>query len=241
MKKVLNFFSRPEEELKPARTTYVSREPTLTPNPATVPPRKAAPDRQELSQKAGTGPVEQAAAKPDAEPMPTDYAGITEFFQKKIRDRKSPYNGLVAAAESLKEFIPDETSRLKAVLAICSDKWPLDALSLAISTHISDIELARSRAKEDTHAQTSERTAGLRKQADELKTQNQKIISEIQSLNDSLQKLEATLNANRSTLASLSEKIQLAEANANSASFVDQAAENLKNDLLAKKVILGLP
>jgi hypothetical protein len=241
MKKVLNFFSRPEEELKPARTTYVSREPTLTHNPTTIPSRNASPDRQEIPQKAGPAPKEQTGTMPKAEPMPTDYAGIMEFFQKKILDRKSPYNGLVAAAESLKEFIPDETSRLKAVLAICGDKWPLDALSLAISTHISDIELARSRAKEDTQAQTSERTAGLRKQADELKAQNQKIISEIQSLNDTLQKLETTLNANRSRLASLSEQIQLAETNANSASFVDQAAENLKNDLLAKKVILGLP
>lgn len=242
MKKVLNFFSRPEEELKPARTTYVSREPTLTPNPASVPRSKASPNAQQFARPGKPASAQPKSATPENEqPMPTDYAGIMEYFRKKIRDRKSPYNGLVAAADSLTEFIPDETSRLKAVLAICSDKWPLDALSLAISTHISDIELARSRARENTHAQASERTAGLRKQADDLKAQNEKIINEIQSLTDSLQKLETTLNSNRSTLASIAEQIQLAEANANSASFVDQAAENLKNDLLAKKVILGLP
>lgn len=235
MKKVLNFFSRPEEELKPARTTYVSREPTLTPNPATTPRNGTPPDMRQFSQ------ADKPAAAPKTEQMPTDYAGIMEFFQKKIRERKSPYNGLVAAADSLKEFIPDETSRLKAVLAICSDKWPLDALSLAISTHISDIELARTRAREDTHAQASERTAGFRQQAGDLKAQNEKMESELRSLNESILKLEATLNSNRSKLASLNEQIQLAETNANSNSFVDQAAENLKNDLLAKKVILGLP
>lgn len=241
MKKVLNFFSRPEEEPKAARTTYVSREPTLNPHPRAVPPNNSSPaTRQFVQPEKVVQPVKPVEAE-NTEPMPTDYAGIVEFFKNKIRDRKSPYNGLVAAADSLKEFIPDETSRLKAVLAICRDKWPLDALSLAISTHISDIELARKKAREDTQAQASERTTGFRKQADDLKAQNEKIENEIRSLNDSIQKLEATLNSNRTTLTSLNEQIQLAEANANSISFVDQAAENLKNDLLAKKVILGLP
>jgi len=234
MKKVLNFFSRPEEEIKTARTTYVSREPTLAPHPTTA-ARNSAPSARQVPPHDKTAPV------PKAEQIPTDYAGIVEFFQRKVRDRKSPYNGLVKAADGLKEFIPDETSRLKAVLAICGDKWPLDALSLAISTHISDIDLARMRAREDMRSQVSERSAGLRKQAGDLKTQNEKIEIEIRSLHDNIRKLEATLSSNKSELASLDEQIQLAEANANSASFVDQAAENLKNDLLAKKVILGLP
>lgn len=242
MKKVLNFFSRPEEELKAARTTYVSREPTLNPQPKAVPRHNSSPTPRQFVQPDKTvQPLQPPADTQKTEPMPTDYAGIVEFFQKKIRDRKSPYNGLVAAADSLKEIIPDETSRLKAVLAVCSDKWPLDALSFAISTHISDIELARNKAREDTHAQASERTTGFRKQADDLKAQNEKIENEIRSLNDTIRKLEATLNSNRTTLTSLNEQVQLAEANANSISFVDQAAENLKNDLLAKKVILGLP
>ena len=234
MKKVLNFFSRPEEELKAARTTYVSREPTLNPYPAST-PRSAAQNAKQAPASDKTAPVSKN------EQIPADYAGIVEYFQKKVRDRKSPYNGLVNAAECLKEFVPDETSRLKAVLAVCGDKWPLDALSLAISTHISDIELARTRARDNMHSQVSERTTGFRQQADDLEAQNEKIENEIRSLNDNIRKLEARLNANRSELKSLNEQIQLAEANANSVSFVDQAAENLKNDLLAKKVILGLP
>jgi predicted ribosome quality control (RQC) complex YloA/Tae2 family protein len=212
----------------------VSREPTLD-RQSVVTPRASSPSARQYVQP------DKAAPSRKIEPVPADYAGIMEFFQKKVRDRKSPYNGLVGAADCLKEFIPDETSRLKAVLAICGDKWPLDALSLAISTHISDIELARTKARDDTQSQASERATGLRQKAGQLKEQNGKIENEIRSLNDAIQKLEATLNANRSALASLNEQIQLAEANANSVSFVDQAAENLKNDLLAKKVILGLP
>jgi flagellar motility protein MotE (MotC chaperone) len=237
MKKVLNFFSRPEEELKPARTVYVSREPTLHPQSG-VNPRSSSPGaRQHTRQYI---PPEKPA-EPKMEPIPTDYAGIVEFFHQKVRDRKSPYNALVSAAECLKEFIPDETSRLKAVLAICGDKWPRDALSLAISTHISDIEHTRLRARDNTQTQASERAAGFRRQAGQIKEQNEKIENEIRSLNDAVKKLETTLNDNRATLAKLNEQIQLAEAHANSVSFVDQAAENLKNDLLAKKVILGLP
>lgn len=252
MKKVLNFFSRPEEEIKATRTTYSSREPTLNPQPAAT-LRSAAPSAKRFAepdkpsgmrpstQSSSPSPSPSAPVSPKAEPMPTDYAGIMAFFQKKISERKSPYNGLVSAADCLKEFIPDETSRLKAVLAVSGDKWPREALSFAISSHISDIELARAKAKDDTHAHASGRVAGFRKQADQLKEQNEKIENEIRELTNSIQKLEESLNTNRTTLTSLHQQIQLAEANANSDSFVDQAAENLKNDLLAKKVILGLP
>lgn len=254
MKKVLHFFSRPEEELKPARTTYPSREPTLNRPPAAPPPRGDAqsarkfvpPDKPSDAASASRSPSPSVAAAPEiepitTEPIPTDYAGIVEFFQRKVSERKSPYNGLVSAADTLKEFIPDETSRLKAVLAVSGDKWPREALSLAISSHISDIELARTKARNDTHLQASERVAGFREQANHLKAHNEKIEDEIRSLNDSIQKLEANLGTNRSALASLNQQIQIAETGANSVSFVDQAAENLKNDLLAKKVILGLP
>ncbi len=234
MKKVLSFFSRPDDDLKETRPTYVSREPTL--------------DRDQINRRHDTVTKSSQSAQPkncppppEFEQMPLDYKGIVEFFQKKVRDRRSPYNGLVAAADCLKEFIPDETSRLKAVLAVCGDKWPLDALSLAISTHISDIELARNKARADTRSQSSERAARLQVEADQIKQKNARIESEIRVLGDSIQKLEANLNANRATLASLNEQIQLAQGNASSGSFVDQAAENLKNDLLARKVILGLP
>ena len=117
----------------------------------------------------------------------------------------------------------------------------MDALSLAISAHISDIELARTKAKSNTNRYAKDRAAHLRNQADELKERNAKIKDEIRSLKESLVKLEGTLNANMSTLASLNEQIQLADVGANSMAFVDQAAENLKSDLLAKKVLLGLP
>jgi molybdopterin converting factor small subunit len=242
MKKVLNFFSRPEEELKAARTPYSSREPTLNPPPAAA-PRNDAPGAKKFVQpdKSSDSISPSLPASPKTESIPTDYAGIVEFFQKKVSERKSPYNGLISAADRLKEFIPDETSRLKAVLAVSSDKWPRDALSLAISAHISDIELARTKARNAAYSQTSDRVAGFQEQAAHLKEQNGKIEDEIHSLNDSIQKLEASLSTNRSMLASLNEKIQLAQANANSVSFIDQAAENLKNDLLAKRVILGLP
>jgi hypothetical protein len=234
MKRVMNFFSRPDEQLQAARTIYVSKEPAL----ATESPSKQ--QSRPTSTRQFT-PQEKSSAATKAEPIPTDYADIVQFFQKKVRDRKSPYHGLVNAADCLKEFIPDETSRLKVVLAVCGDKWPCDTLSLAISTHISDIEHARSKAREDLHLQSSERAASLRQQARDLKAQNQKIEDEISVLNESIQKLRATLHSNDSILARLNQQIQLAEMSANAVSFVDQAAENLKNDLLAKKVILGLP
>lgn len=252
MKKVLHFFSRTDDEPKAQRTSYTSREPTLNPQPKVMPRNSMPAARQFARPERPSATASPAPASPPipsvapvalakTEPMPTDYAGIVEFFHKKVSERKSPYNALISAADCLKEFIPDETSRLKAVLAVSGEKWPLEALSLAISSHISDIELARTRAKEDTHTQVSDRVSGFRKQVSNLKEQNEKIETEIRSLNDRIKKLEADLGENQSTLDSLNQQIQLAEANANSVSFVDQAADNLKNDLLAKKVILGLP
>jgi hypothetical protein len=226
MKKVLHFFSRSDED--PTDTTGIYKEPTLNPRPGAKPRDIQAVVRQHDS-----------LDEPDQ--LPTDYAGIVAFFRKKVSDRKSPYNALVNAADRLAEFIPDDTSRLKAVLAVCAEQWPSDALSLAISAHISDIELAQAKAKSNTHRSARDRAANLRNQADEIKQRNAKIADEIRSLNDSLAKLESTLNANMSVLASLNEQIQLADAGANSMTFVDQAAENIKNDLLAKKVLLGLP
>jgi hypothetical protein len=226
MKKVLRFFSRSDEDS--TDTIGIYKEPTLNARSGANPRDIQATVRQHHSLD-------------ESDQLPTDYAGIVAFFQQKVSARKSPYNALVNAADRLSEFIPDDTSRLKAVLAVCGEQWPLDALSLAISAHISDIELARTKAKSNTHRFAKDRAAHLRKQADGLEERNAKIMDEIRSLKDSLVKLEGTLNANMSTLASLNEQIQLADAGTNSMAFVDQAAENLKSDLLAKKVLLGLP
>jgi hypothetical protein len=258
MKKVLNFFSRPEEDQKQKATTYVAKEPTLNPVPRTS-PQSARPafkpqDNPQPTFKPQNTPASafqphdklQAGAKSPAAPdqseqVPTDYKAIVEYFQKKVTERKSPYNTLVKNADRLKEFIPDETSRLKAVLAIGADQWPPDMLSLAISTHIADIELARTKAKGSTNSASRERALALHRQLEQLQDANGKIADELRSLNEKIGKLETTLNANKETIKSLNEQIQVAELSANSVSFVDQAAENLKNDLLAKKVILGLP
>lgn len=238
MKKVLNFFSRPEEDPKQKSTTYVAREPTLNPVPRSTPQNTRPAFKPQDTPRPVLQPQENSS---QADHVPTDYKAIVEFFQKKVTERKSPYNTLVKAADRLKGFIPDETSRLKAVLAISGEQWPPDVLSLAISTHIADIELARTKAKGTTNSVTKERALTLHSQLDQLKEKNSKIAEEIRALNENIAKLEATSNANKATITSLNEQIQIAEMNANSGSFVDQAAENLKNDLLAKKVILGLP
>ncbi len=228
MKKVLHFFSRPDESQVDTATTYRPREPTLNPLPRVKPesaqPTAVQPDPHD---RAGT--------------LPTGYADIVAFFHATVAERKSSYNALVEAADRLRKFIPDETSRLQAALAICGDQWPPDALSLAISTHIADIELARKKARGNMHSVAAGRAVGFRSEADQLKEKNAKITAEINLLNGSIAKLEAALNANNAALAALDNQIQLAEADINSVTFFDQAAENLKNDLLARKVILGLP
>jgi hypothetical protein len=232
MKKVLNFFSKQDGGMEDIATAYRFKEPTLNPLPQ-INPQHA----QQHTQSA----VNQPDPADESEHIPTGYAEIVAFFQKTVEGRKSPYNALVKAADRLKEFIPDETSRLQAAMAICGDQWPPDVLSLAISAHIADIDLARKKAKSNTHSLATERAAGLRDEADQIKKRNSKIMDEIHALNESIAKLEAALNANNATLASLNEQIRIADADANSVNFLDQAAENIKNDLLARKVILGLP
>jgi hypothetical protein len=229
MKKVLHFFSRPDEDQGETATTYRPREPTLNPLPRVAPANAAAAAKRQ------SDPPEQAG------PLPTGYAEIVAFFHATVAERHSPYNALVDAADRLQKFIPDETSRLQAALAICGDQWLPDALSLAISTHISDIETARKKARGNMHSAAAGRALTLRSKADQLKGKNAKIAAEIALLNESIAQLEITLNANNAAIAALDGQIQMAEADCNTVTFFDQAAENLKNDLLAKKVILGLP
>jgi len=173
--------------------------------------------------------------------LPTAYADLVRHFQSVVADRKSPYNSLVKAAELLKEFIPNETSRLQAALSICGDRWPADALSLAINAHILDIELSRKKMQSTAHLYAAERADGMREEAADLERKNAKLAQEIQTLSERLGTLQSQLHANRGRLDALNQQLQLAGDSGSAAGFVDQAAENLKNDLLAKKAILGLP
>ncbi len=228
MKNMLHFFSRPGEERNDGSATYQFREPTLGPAHAGA---ASAPQPA----IAGTSPQEPAAN------MPADYAGIVAFFEKTVLDRKSPYSALVKAADRLGEYIPNEINRLKAAYALCGDQWPPDVLSFAIGTHMADIDHARDNARNNRHDVAAEHAADLRRRADRIKQENAAIRDEMEGLNTSLGRLEATQRANENEMASLNEQIQLAENDANAMCFVDQAAENIKSDLLARKVILGLP
>lgn len=196
---------------------------------------------QENSPPKTDAKADAVSPSPDAAAVPSGYADLVDFFRKTVADRKSPYNALVQTADRLKDFIPNETSRLQAALAICGDRWSPDALSLAISAHVSDIEVARKKALSHAHVVAAERAAALRAEAGEIKEKNAKLRSEIAELQQRIGKLEAVLHGNDGRVAALDEQIRFAELGGNSAGFIDQAAENLKNDLLAKKVILGLP
>lgn len=230
MKKVLNIFGRPAEDRFEGNTTYVFREPSLKPTskPAPQPaPRRAPPE----------------APRPEPEKsidLPTDYAGVVAYFQKTVDERKSPFNSLVHSADRLKEFIPDEISRLKAAYALCGDRWSPEVLSLAINNHIADIDIAHQRAKSGKKAETDGRSVSLKEQAMRLREDNAGIQAEIEELQATLKRLQATQAANEEQITALDQKIQLLEASASSANFLDQVAENLKNDLMAKKVLLGL-
>jgi hypothetical protein len=231
MKKMLHFFSRPGEEKYDGTTTYLFREPTLDPLS-----ERAAPARQPVP--ADPAPRE---TRPAESRMPADYAGIVAFFEKTVLERKSPYSALVKAADRLQEYIPNEINRLKAAYTLCGEQWSPDVLSFAISTHIADIDHAREKARGNRDDVASENAGELRAEAERLQQENAAIQDEMRELNASLARLESTLHANQAGIDSLNDQIQRAQNEANSMCFVDQAAENIKNDLLAKKVILGLP
>jgi septal ring factor EnvC (AmiA/AmiB activator) len=173
--------------------------------------------------------------------MPADYAGIVAFFEKTVLERKSPYSALVKTADKLKEYVPNEINRLKAAYALCGEQWPADVLSFAIGTHIADIDHAREKARHNRHDAAAGHVAELRRRAERIKEESAALEQEMRELNAGLARVESTLRGKQADLASLNEQIQLADNDANAMCFVDQAAENIKSDLLAKKVILGLP
>ncbi len=232
MKNVLNIFSRPGPERVRQASVPGFREPTLY---STQPSARPAPSARQAPQR-----VAQPEAQAEMLDIPFDYPGIVAFFQKTVSGRKSPFNALVQAADRLQEFIPDEVSRLKAAYALCGDKWSPEVLALAIHNHIADIDSVCAKAKSSKSLNAGERSRQLRAESADLKQQNPGMQVEIDRLKTRLAELQARFDANQTRIASLDQEAQLIEGDANSVTFLEQAAENLKNDLLAKKILLGL-
>jgi hypothetical protein len=233
MKSVLNIFSRPGAERMKQAGVPSFREPTLYSGQASPRP---APAARQASQRTSEPEISEEILD-----IPFDYPGIVAFFQKTVSSRRSPFNALVQASDRLQEFVPDEISRLRAAYALCGEKWSPDVLALAIHSHIADIDNVCAKAKSRKGAQSGERAQQLRAECTELKRQNASLQTEIDKLKASLAEVQARFDANDIKIASFTQQAQLIEGDANSASFLEQAAENLKNDLLAKKVLLGLP
>jgi hypothetical protein len=238
MKKMLNIFSRTDGARTRQAVGPNFREPTLyAPYPAAPRPAPAARQAPLRKEQAAS---EQAAARQEGLDVPLDYPGMVAFFQRAVAERKSPFNALVQAAERLKEFIPDEVGRLKAAYALCGDKWSPEVLALAIQNHIADIENVSAKAKRGKSVQANERARQLRAESAALKQKSAALQAEIDQLKARLAELQASQEADRTKMAALDQQAQLIEGDANSVTLLEQAAENLKNDLLAKKVLLGL-
>lgn len=232
MKKVLNIFSRSGEERLQQATGPNFREPSLY---TTRPSQRPAPAARQAPQR-----NEEPIAHQETLDVPLDYPGIVAFFQNTVSNRKSPFNALVQAADRLQEFIPDEVGRLKAAYALCSDKWSPEVLALAIHNHIADIDNLCVKAKSSKSLHAGERSQQFRSESADLVQQNASLQTEIDRLKASLAELDARLQSNQSKIAELDRQVQFIEGDAGSFAFLDQAAENLKNDLLAKKLLLGL-
>lgn len=161
------------------------------------------------------------------------YALQMERLRELVAARPSAFNTLEEAAKKLTDFIPSEIDRLQAAWAMQRGEWTPESLSVAIQHHIADIEEARLRAREAEH-----RVRPMRESA----------LARLQSLKDAEERVEQqirTLLAERARIRQDREKAQqelqtFADAVVN-APFINQAAENLIRDLLAKKAILGLP
>lgn len=161
------------------------------------------------------------------------YALQMERLREVVAARPSAFNALEEAAKMLTDFIPSEIDRLQAAWAMKRGQWTPESLSVAIQHHIADIEEVRLRGREAEH-----RVQPLRESA----------VARLQSLKDAEERVEQqirTLVAERARIRQDREKAQqelqtFADA-VITAPFINQAAENLIRDLLAKKAILGLP
>jgi hypothetical protein len=254
MKTVFNFFSRPEKAAA-GIPSYEFREPRFAEPPglakATIPARlhagvdaAAGNTRTRPAARVETvqsttevpRPVSRSATAANApmQILPDAYGECLACLRQVVADRKSPYNALVAAADRLKQFIPNETARLQAALAIQNDQWPREVLSLAIGNHIADIEHARLKLRGTVGAQSAERKQQLNSRVAELEQENRQIDAQIAALRQTRERNLADIEATK-------KEAELGIGDGGMDMFLDQAARNLTDDLLAKKVILNLP
>jgi outer membrane murein-binding lipoprotein Lpp len=252
MKTVFNFFSR-SEKADASLPGYEFREPRFAEPPIQVKPAiptrlhagagafavtgrvrpSARPDLHE-STESPRNDSRPAVADVSLRVFPDAYAECVASLRQVVADRKSPYNTLVAAADRLKDFIPNETARLQAALAIQNGQWPREVLSLAISNHIADIENARLKLRGMGGFQSTERKQQLSSRVSELEQQNRQIDAEIAALRQ-------TRERNATAIENARKELEAGACDSGRDTFLDQAARNLTDDLLAKKVILDLP
>ncbi len=237
---MLNFFGRGKHD-----TATYFKEPTLGSTVALAPE----PELKTPASEPTPPPVFPRTAKV-TEPevlitrnptIPSDYAGLVDYFSKTVSERRSPYNALVQEAGKLQEFIPDEISRLKAAYMLNSGQWSPELLALAINTHLADVDRAWNKARRSQGAPDSKEADHLRHKIKHVQEQNAALDQKIAALQEALEQHQRTQAANASEIGALSQQLQLADAQGSAGTYLDQAAENLKNDLLAKKVLLGLP
>lgn len=220
---MLNFFTRTAEPQD--GTVYRFKEPSLD-RPA---PRRAARE-------------EPAPAHRETVPgvMPTNYGDIVAFFRRTVAERKSPYNQLCRAADQLKDYIPDEISRLKVAWKVLGEQVNPEALALAISTHLADIDLARQKAARYTPDLVAAETVRLEKEVEAAQARRQQLGRELADMQARVQALQSQCEQQDRELDALTRELTSLQSSANNAAFLDQAAENEKNDLLARKALLGL-
>jgi hypothetical protein len=254
MKTVFNFFSR-SERAAAGIPSYEFREPRFADSPGlakpTVPARLhagtggAAAGAQIRSSARSNAvkdstdaprPVSRSSSAANApmQILPDAYGECMASLRQVVAERKSPYNTLVAAADRLKQFIPNETARLQAALAIQNDQWPREVLSLAISNHIADIEHARLKLRDTGGMQPPEHKRRIDARIVELEEENRRIDSEIAAL-------QHTRECNLAAVETARQELDVGVGDSRMDLFLDQAARNLTEDLLAKKVILDLP
>ncbi|MDB5798270.1 MAG: hypothetical protein JWP36_2172 [Paucimonas sp.] len=226
---MLNFFSRSSDLHADDGTVYRFKEPSLTSVPAAAPAMQRMPSR-----------FAREGMKPAPAALPTNYGDIVQFFRRTVAERKSAYNQLCRAADQLKDYIPDEISRLKVAHGMLREQFSAEALSLAISTHIGDIDLARQKAGKHTPEMVAAETVRLEGELEKTQQGRDALAAEIDVLKQQMAQLQARLDGEETALAKLREQLDSVRANVNSAAFLDQAAENEKNDLLARKALLGL-
>lgn len=214
-------------------TVYRFREPTFGPA------RQAARPTGGRVRRAEPSAPRPAADQPPV--LPTNYGDIVEFFRRTVAERRSPYNQLCRAADQLKDYIPNEINRLQVAYGMLKEQLSPESLSLAISTHIGDIDLARQKAAKHTPEMVAQETRRLSQQIDAVTQRRDALAQQLTQLQKKLAEVQSQFDIEDRSLTELRRKLDATRASVNSAAFLDQAAENEKNDLLAKKALLGLP